>query len=79
MGEAGAGYEAVTDDDPNEAYEVEPIPEGQLMASLGWWRCTQNGIPQWYGPEWRMRELASDPTARAEARRSKKLHDAPPT
>lgn len=69
----------MTDADPNEAYEVSPIPPGELMASQGWWRCTCNGIPQWYGPEERMRELATNSAARLEARRSKKLHDVPPT
>jgi hypothetical protein len=62
-------------DDPNDAYEVAPIPPGELMHSYGWWQCVRNGELQWIGPEDRMRELASDPEARNEARRSKMHHD----
>lgn len=68
----------MTDDDPNEAYEVDPIPDGELMASHGWWQCRCNGIVLWIGPEWRMRQLSTDPAERTEERRSKMHHDRKP-
>ena len=69
----------IEDEDPNEAYDVEIIPDGGLMSSHGWWQCKQNGIVQWFGPEERMRQLATDPAERIEARKSKKHHGQPPT
>lgn len=64
--------------DPNDDYSIEPIPPGELMASQGWWQCLRNGAPEWFGPRERMQELATDPEARIEARRSKKHHDKKP-
>ncbi len=66
-------------DDPNEAYEVAAQPPGTFMSEHGWWICRRNGEPQWYGPEDRMRELATNHGARIEARRSKMHHDRKPT
>ena len=65
--------------DPNENYEVAPIPPGDLMHSHGWWQCTRNGAMQWIGPEDRMRELATDAETRKEDRCGKKHHDKKPT
>lgn len=66
-------------DDPNEAYSVEPIADGELMASAGWVVVKCNGIPQWYAPPGRAHLLATNAVMRAEARRSKMHHDVKPT
>jgi hypothetical protein len=35
----------VTDDDPNEAYEVVPIELGPHGPPKGWWTVKRNGTP----------------------------------
>ena len=64
--------------DPNEAYDIVPIPPGELMHSRGWYTLRVNGIPWMHGPLESMQHLATDPAARAEERKSKKLHDRGP-
>jgi len=68
----------IEDDDPNEAYDVEPIPAGEPQSSLGWWVCKQNGIGWWYGPRDVVEKLAVDPVMRASFRASKMHHDRKP-
>jgi len=67
-------------DDPNESYDVVPFEaaEGGLQLA-GWFTVKMNGAPQWHGPRDQMEQLAIDPAARAEARRSKMHHDRKPT
>lgn len=67
-------------EDPNESYDVIPFKptEGGIQLT-GWYTCQQNGIDQWHGPKESMDKLATDPEARKEARRSKKLHDRKPS
>jgi hypothetical protein len=35
----------MTDDDPNEAYEVVPIEPGPHGPPTGWWTVKRNGLP----------------------------------
>jgi hypothetical protein len=35
----------VTDDDPNESYEVVPIEPGPHGPREGWWTVKRNGLP----------------------------------
>lgn len=50
--------------DPNEAYEVEPYPE-QPHGPRGWWRVRCNGVPVYMGSSRaEMEKLATDPAAR---------------
>jgi hypothetical protein len=35
----------MTDDDPNEAYEVVPIEQGPHGPPKGWWTVKRNGLP----------------------------------
>jgi hypothetical protein len=35
----------VTDDDPNESYEVVPIEPGPHGPPEGWWTVKRNGLP----------------------------------
>jgi hypothetical protein len=35
----------VSDDDPNEAYQVVPIEPGPNGPPKGWWTVKRNGIP----------------------------------
>ena len=35
----------MTDDDPNEAYEVVPIEPGPHGPPKGWWTVKRNGTP----------------------------------
>ena len=35
----------MTDDDPNEAYEVVPIGPGPHGLPKGWWTVKRNGLP----------------------------------
>lgn len=67
------------DNDPNEAYSVEPIAEGELMASRGWLVVKRHGEPEWYAPPERARVLATDAAERAKMRRSKMHHDRAPS
>jgi hypothetical protein len=38
------GEGEMTDDDPNEAYEVVPIEPGPKGPPKGWWTVKRNGI-----------------------------------
>jgi hypothetical protein len=52
------------DDDPNEAYEVIPMPEN-LRGPSGWWTVTCNGIPVRHSPDRSIMErYATDPEYR---------------
>jgi hypothetical protein len=35
----------MSDDDPNEAYEVVPIEPGPNGPPKGWWTVKRNGLP----------------------------------
>jgi hypothetical protein len=63
--------------DPNEAYDVIPMPEYPRGPRGVWWTATCNGIPvQHFAPERRdiAERHATDPEYRL-SRISKKLHD----
>ena len=48
------------DDDPNEAYDVVPMPE-EPHGPRGWWSVTANGIPVWhFGAIEKARQYATD-------------------
>ena len=52
------------DNDPNEAYEVEPRPE-RPHGPRGWWSVLANGVTVYSGPDRaQMERLAVDPAAR---------------
>jgi hypothetical protein len=40
----------MTDDDPNEAYEVVPIEPGPHGPPKGWWTVKRNGLPVGHFP-----------------------------
>jgi hypothetical protein len=41
----------VTDDDPNESYEVVPIEPGPHGPPEGWWNVKRNGLPVRHFPD----------------------------
>jgi hypothetical protein len=55
----------VTDDDPNEAYEVVPIEPGPHGPPKGWWTVKRNGTPVKHFPV-RKRLSVSRPTRNTE-------------
>lgn len=64
------------DEDPNEAYEVIPMPE-KPHGPRGWWTVTCNGIPVSHCSSRDIAErFATDPEHRAKLRRDNvKAHD----
>lgn len=55
-------------DDPNEAYEVHPMPK-ELHGPEGWWMVTCNGVKVRSSPDKAVMErFATDPAWRAELR-----------
>jgi hypothetical protein len=62
----GAEGDEMTDDDPNEAYEVVPIEPGPHGPPKGWWTVKRNGLPvrHFRGKEKAQRH-ATDPEYRA--------------
>lgn len=66
----------IDDPDPNEAYEVIPMPEVP-HGPKGWWTVTCNGIPVQHASTRAVAErYATDPEHRAEIRRNNvKAHD----
>ena len=60
------GEGEMTDDDPNEAYEVAPVAPGQHGPPEGWWTVKRNGIPVRYFPgKEKADRYANDPAYRA--------------
>src|ERR1019366_4798320 len=56
----------MTDDDPNEAYEVVPIEPGPHGPPEGWWTVKRNGIPVRHFPgKEKAQRFATDPEYRA--------------
>jgi hypothetical protein len=56
----------MTDDDPNEAYEVVPIEPGPYGPPKGWWTVKRNGLPVRHFPgKERAQRFATDPEYRA--------------
>ena len=56
----------MSDDDPNEAYEVVPIQPGQQGPPKGWWTVKRNGIPVRHFPgKQKALRYATDPEYRA--------------
>jgi hypothetical protein len=56
----------MTDDDPNEAYDVVPIEPGPKGPPKGWWTVKRNGIPVRHFPGKENAErYATDPEYRA--------------
>jgi len=56
----------MTDDDPNEAYEVVPIGPGPHGLPKGWWTVKRNGLPMRHFPgKERAQRFATDPEYRA--------------
>lgn len=68
----------MTDDDPNEAYEVVPMKQEPHGPPADWWTVTKNGIPDRHFATSRKAEAeryATDPTYRAATRGKSKLHE----
>jgi hypothetical protein len=56
----------MTDDDPNEAYEVVPIEPGPNGPPKGWWTVKRNGFPVRHFPgKKNAQRYATDPEYRA--------------
>jgi hypothetical protein len=56
----------VSDDDPNEAYEVVPIEPGPHGPPKGWWTVKRNGMPVRHFPgKEKAERYATDPQYRA--------------
>jgi hypothetical protein len=56
----------MTDDDPNEAYEVVPIEPGPHGPPKGWWTVKRNGLPVRHFPgKEKAQRYATDPAYRA--------------
>ena len=56
----------MTDDDPNEAYEVVPIEPGPHGPPEGWWTVKRNGLPVKHFPgKEKAQRYATDPGYRA--------------
>jgi hypothetical protein len=56
----------MTDDDPNEAYEVVPIEPGPHGPPEGWWTVKRNGLPVRHFPgKEKVERCATDPEYRA--------------
>jgi hypothetical protein len=52
----------MTDDDPNEAYEVVPIEPGPHGPPKGWWTVKRNGLPVRHFPgKEKAQRYATDP------------------
>ena len=70
---------ATDDPDPNEAYDVFPMPE-ESHGPKGWWTVTPNGIPVRHSSNRAIAErFATDPELRAKIRRDEvKAHDRRP-
>lgn len=68
----------MTDDDPNEAYEVVPMKQESHGPPADWWTVTRNGIPDRHFSASRKAEAqryATDPAHRAVIRGQTKLHE----
>lgn len=67
-------------DNPNEAYDIIPMPE-EPNGPKGWWTVTCNGIvDHHFSSRDKAERFATDPEHRAEVRaRYVKLHDHRPT
>jgi hypothetical protein len=60
------GEGEMTDDDPNEAYEVVPIEPGPHGPPKGWWTVKRNGHPVRHFPgKEKAQRYATDPAYRA--------------
>jgi hypothetical protein len=60
------GEGEMTDDDPNEAYEVVPIEPGPHGPPKGWWTVKRNGLPVRHFPgKEKAQRYATDPAYRA--------------
>ena len=56
----------MSDDDPNEAYQVGPIEPGRNGPPKGWWTVTRNSIPVRHLPgKEKAARYATDPEYRA--------------
>jgi hypothetical protein len=56
----------MTNDDPNEAYEVVPIEPGPNGPPKGWWTVKRNGTPVRHFPgKEKAQRYATDPEYRA--------------
>jgi len=56
----------MTDDDPNEAYEVMPIEPGPHGPPKSWWTVKRNGLPVRHFPgKEKAERYATDPEYRA--------------
>jgi hypothetical protein len=56
----------MTDDDPNEVYEVVPVEPGPHGPSHTWWTVKRKGIPVRYFPgKEKAERFATDPEYRA--------------
>jgi hypothetical protein len=56
----------MTDDDPNEAYEVVPTESGPHCPPKGWWTVKRNGLPVRHFPgKEKAERYATDPEYRA--------------
>jgi hypothetical protein len=65
-GRTRAEGEEMTDDDPNEAYEVVPIEPGAHGPPKGWWTVKRNGLPVRHFPgKEKAQRYATDPEYRA--------------
>jgi hypothetical protein len=63
------GEGEMTDDDPNEAYEVVPIEPGPHGPPHTWWTVKRKGIPVRYFPgKEKAERYATDPEYRASHR-----------
>jgi hypothetical protein len=62
----------MTDDDPNEAYEVVPIEPGPPK---GWWTVKRNGLPVRHFPgKENAQRYATDPEYRIAMRLRERIH-----
>ena len=65
-GRARAEGDEMTDDDPNEAYEVVPVEPGPHGLPKGWWTVKRNGLPVRHFPgKEKAQRYATDPEYRA--------------
>jgi len=63
----------VTDDDPNESYEVVPIEPGPHGPPEGWWTVKRNGPPVRHFPgKEKAQRFATDREYRASGSREKR-------
>jgi hypothetical protein len=63
--QSGGSWREMTDDDPNEAYEVVPIEPGPHGPPKGWWTVKRNGLPVRHFPgKEKAERYATDPEYR---------------